>query len=89
METPDGIKRNSDGSIFKIKVVDTKYAFLAPSGKFMTGVVTSNATFDVSDKQANALLVELVDLSTGIPKKPKKPQTDASAAPAAEKPAAE
>jgi len=31
----------------------------------MTGVVTENV-FGLSDKQANALLVELVDLSSGV-----------------------
>jgi len=71
-ETAEGIKRSSEGSVFKIKLVDSKYAFQAPSGKFMTGVVTDNV-FGLSDKQANALLLELVDLSAGKPKSSKKP----------------
>jgi hypothetical protein len=86
VETPDGIKRNSEGSVFKIKVVDTKYAFQTSSGKFITGV-EKECLFSLSDKQADALLVQLVDLSTGVPKKPKKSLTDAPTAPAAEKPA--
>ena len=94
VETPEGIKRNSEGSVFKIKVVDTKYAFQTSSGKFMAGVA-KDGIFDLSDKQADALLVELVDLSSGKPKTPKKPKADPSAAPAApatpapEKPATE
>jgi hypothetical protein len=87
-ETAEGIKRNSEGSVFKIKLVDTKYAFQAPSGKFMTGVVTENV-FGLSDKQADALLLELVDLSAGVPKPPKQPKAQAPAAPAPEKPATE
>jgi hypothetical protein len=88
VETADGIKRSSEGSVFKIKLVETKYAFQAPSGKFMTGVVTTNV-FGLSDKQADALLLELVDLSSGIPKTPKQPKAQAPAAPAPEKPATE
>jgi hypothetical protein len=87
-ETAEGIKRGSEGSVFKIKLVDTKYAFQAPSGKFMTGVVTENV-FGLSDKQADALLLELVDLSSGVPKAPKQPKAQAPAAPAPEKSATE
>jgi hypothetical protein len=87
-ETAEGIKRSSGGgSVFKIKLVDTKYTFQAPSGKFVSGVLTANM-FGLSDKPADALLLELVDVSSGIPKKPKKPQAEAPAAPAPEKPAA-
>jgi hypothetical protein len=87
METPDGIKRNSEGSVFKIKVVDTKYAFQTSNGKFMTGV-EKEGLFSLSDKKADALLVELVDLSSGIPKTPKKHKAEAPATPATENPAA-
>jgi hypothetical protein len=89
LETPEGIKRNSEGSVFKIKVVDTKYAFQALSGKFITGVVTAEGMLGVSDKQASALLLELVDLSSGIPKIPKQPKAEAAPASAPAKPAAE
>jgi hypothetical protein len=88
VETADGIKRSSEGSVFKIKLVETKYAFQTPSGKFMTGVVTANV-IGLSDKLANALLLELVDLSSGVPKTPKRPAAQAPAAPAPEKPATE
>jgi hypothetical protein len=87
METPDGIKRNSEGSVFKIKVVDTKYAFQTSSGKFMTGV-EKEGMFSLSDKQGDALLLQLVDLSSGIPKTPKQSKAEAPATPAPEKPAA-
>src|SRR5580698_3312443 len=77
VETAGGIKRNSEGSIFKLKVVDNKFAFQAPSGKFITGVVTDDGLLGVSDKQTNTLLLAVVDLSSGIPKTPKKPKTPA------------
>ena len=84
-ETDEGIKRVSEGSVFKLKLVETKYAFQTPSGKFVTGGTPDNV-FGLTDKQANALLVELVDLSTGIPKTPKQPKAQA---PAPEKPVTE
>ena len=88
METPAGIKRNSEGSVFKIKKVETKYAIQGPSGKFVTEVITDGLV-TLSDKQADALLLELVDLSGGVPKAPKKPKAPAAATPAPEKPATE
>jgi hypothetical protein len=71
-EAPEGIKRGSESSVFKIRRVDSRYALQAPSGKFVTGIVTDNI-LALSDKQADALLLEFVDVSGGIPKTPKKP----------------
>jgi len=71
-ETSDGIKRNSDGSSFKLKVVDGKYAFVAPSGKFLS--YTAN-TFVFSEKQADALFVEVVDATNAL-NKGKKPTAE-------------
>jgi hypothetical protein len=90
VETADGIKRNSAGSVFKIKLVDGKYAFQPPSGKFVTGTITADGMFSLADKQASALLLEIVDLSGGVPKTPKKSaaQAPAASAPAAPAPAA-
>ena len=88
VEVPEGVKRSSEGSVFKIKVVDTKYVFQAPSGKFMTGAVKSNV-IGLSDKQADALLLDFIDVSSGAPKAPKKAAAPATAAPAPDKPAAE
>ncbi len=89
VETAGGVRRNSEGSVFKIKVMDTKFAFQAPSGKFLTGVMTDDGLLSVSDKQTNALLLAVVDLSSGIPKTPKKPKTPAPDAAAPAKPATE
>lgn len=72
-ETDGGIRRGSEAGVFRIKAVDDKYALQAPSGKFVTGVVTAEGMFTVSDKQANALLLEFVDLSGGVPKTHKQP----------------
>ena len=88
-EVPEGIKRGSAGSVFKVKAVETKYSFQAPSGKFVTGTVTENG-LKVSDKEADALVLEIVDLSAGIPKTPKAPKpatTNAPAIPAPDEPA--
>ncbi len=87
-EVKEGVKRGKEGDVFKVKRVDTKYAILAPSGKFVGGPVP-DGLLAVMDKQEGALLVELVDLSQGIPKKPKQPAAEAPAAPAPEKPATE
>jgi hypothetical protein len=95
VETAEGIRRTSDGSVFKIKKVEAKYALQAPSGKFVTGVVGDNNMLGLSDKPANALLLDFVDLSGGVPKISKKAAAEAPAAPTApaapapEKPAAE
>jgi hypothetical protein len=89
VETAEGIKRNSDGSTFKIKLVEAKYTFQAPSGKFVTGVVTAANELGLSDKQADAVHLELVDLSSGAPKSHKQPAPQTPAPSASEKPAAE
>jgi hypothetical protein len=86
MEVEEGVKRGKEGGVFKIKKVGTKYAFLAPSGKFVTAMPGEEGVLLVSDKQESAMLVEFVDLSSGIPKPPKKSKAEASAA---EKSAAE
>jgi hypothetical protein len=85
VERPGGVKRTKEGDVFKIKKMGTKYAFQTPSGKFLTGTF-GDVTLTVSDKKESALLVEFVDLSSGIPKYPKKSMADA---PPVEKPAAE
>jgi hypothetical protein len=79
VERPDGLKRMKEGDVFKIKKVGTKYAFQAPTGKFVSATVADGA-LETSDKKESALLVEFVDLSAGIPKPPKKSKADASAA---------
>jgi hypothetical protein len=60
-EKGGGIKRSKEGDTFKIKKVETKFAFQTASGKFVMATVTDGA-FDLSDKQDGALLVEIVDL---------------------------
>lgn len=86
VEVEGGVKRGKEGGAFKIKKVGTKYAFQAPSGKFVTGTPRDDGVLLLSDKQEGAMLVEFVDLSSGIPKSFKKSKAEASAA---EKPAAE
>ena len=36
VERPEGIKRVKEGDVFKIKKVGAKYAFLTPTGKFVS-----------------------------------------------------
>jgi hypothetical protein len=79
VERPDGILREKEGDVFKIKKVGTKYAFQTPTGRFVSETV-GEGFLRTSDKKESALLVELVDLSSGIPKSPKKSKADASAA---------
>ena len=78
MDRPDGLRRAKEGDVFKIKKVGTKYAFQAPTGKFVS-VAVGNPMLEISDKKESALLVELVDLSSGKPKPPKKSKAEASA----------
>jgi hypothetical protein len=75
VELKAGVKRDKEGSVFKIKRVDSKYGFVAPNGKFVAGPV-AEGVFGFSEKLEGALLVELVDLSQGIPKKHKQPVAD-------------
>jgi hypothetical protein len=78
VDRPDGLRRAKEGDVFKIKKVGTKYSFLTLTGKFVS--VDKDGALETSDKKESALLVELVDLSAGIPKAPKKSKADASAA---------
>ena len=73
-EGKGGIVRKREGGVFKMKKVDTKYAFQTPGGKFVTGTVTDGA-LGLSDKQESALLVELVDVQprASTPKAPASP----------------
>jgi hypothetical protein len=89
-ETKDGVKRGRDGDVFKLKRVDTKYAFLTPSGKYLAAGV-GTVVLSLSDKLEGALLVELVDPSSaGSKSKAPKPPAAAEPAPQApEKPATE
>jgi hypothetical protein len=79
VELKAGVKRDKEGSVFKIKRVDSKYAFVASSGKFVAGPV-AEGVLGFSEKLDGALLVELVDLSQGIPKKHKQSAADDPAA---------
>ena len=75
---PEGVRRTKEGDVFKIKKVGTKYSFLTLTGKLVS--VDKDGVLEISDKKESALLVELVDLSAGIPKAPKKSKAEASAA---------
>jgi hypothetical protein len=60
-ETPGGIKRSKEGDTFKLKTVESKYAFQTTGGKFLSGTLT-DGTLSFTDKQEGALLVEIVDI---------------------------
>jgi len=88
LETKDGVLRGRNGDVFKLKRVDTKYAFETPSGKYIApGVGT--VVVGLADKLEAALLVELVDPSAKKSKAPKQPAAAEPAPQAPEKPAAE
>jgi hypothetical protein len=65
-----GVKRSKDGDAFKIKKIETKFAFQTVSGKFLTGTAVEGF-LTLSDKQDGALLVEIVELEASG-KAPKK-----------------
>lgn len=91
-EIPEGIRRSHQGESFKLKQVGTKFAFQTLKGKFVSQPGEAGA-LSLVDKQEGALLVDVIDLSHGIPKAPKVPKPEASEAaapaPADSKPSAE
>jgi hypothetical protein len=64
VENNAGIKRGHDGDVFKLKKVDTKFALVTPTGKFVAPPVSENA-LGVSAKQDGALFVEIIDVKSG------------------------
>jgi hypothetical protein len=66
VEAKGGIRRGHDGDVFKIRRVDTKVALVTRTGKFVARPASANA-LGVSDKQAGAMLVEILDTSTRAP----------------------
>jgi len=61
-ESKEGVTRGHQDGVFIIKRVGTKYAFQAPSGKYVTANEVGGS-LAVSAKQEDALMVELIDLS--------------------------
>ena len=93
LETPEGVTRTREGSSFKIQHLGgSKFVFQTLKGKFV-GRPAAGGVLGIVDKQDGALIVDLIDLSQGIPKRPKAPkpaEPTVTAAPApAEKPATE
>ena len=88
-EGREGVTRSHQDGVFTIKRVGTRYAFRAPSGKFVTATEVGGA-LAVSPKLEEALVVELADLSsTPATATPPKPAAQPPAAPAPESSAAE
>ena len=85
-ETADGVRRSHQGDTFKLKKMGAKYAFQTSKGKFVGPPQGYNLT--VVDKPDVALLVDIIDLSGGIPKAPKHPKAEESSDSAAPTPAA-
>ena len=87
-EGREGVTRAHEDGIFSIKKVGARYAFRAPSGKFVTTNEVGGA-LAVSARQEDALLVDLIDLSPdGTPIAPPQPPAGQPATPAPEKPPA-
>jgi hypothetical protein len=87
-ESKDGVKRHRNGDPFKLKWVDAKCAFQAPSGKFVAAA-TPVGFLGLSDKLEGALLVDLVDpksksviVNPKPPVSPTPPDTNSAAPPA-------
>lgn len=64
VENSAGVRRGRDGDVFKLKRVDTKFALVTPTGKFVAPPTSMNA-LGVSAKQDGALLVEIIDVKSG------------------------
>ena len=64
LENSAGIRRGHDGDVFKLKRVDTKFAFVTPTGGFVAAP-TNQVALGVSAKQEGALLVDIIDATTG------------------------
>ncbi len=60
-EVSEGVKRNREGDVFKIKTIDSKYGFVAPSGKFV-GQPIDGGVLGVTTNASEALVVEFVDI---------------------------
>jgi len=65
LENSAGVRRGRDGDVFKLKRVDTKFALVTPTGKFVAAP-TNEVALGVSAKQEGALLVEIIDVKTGM-----------------------
>jgi hypothetical protein len=63
LENKLGIRRGSNGDVFKIKRVGAKVALVTATGKFVAPPITAIA-LGVSDRQEGALLVEILDPAT-------------------------
>lgn len=93
LEAKQGVRRGRDGDVFKIKLVETKYAFQMPTGKYIAAP-TEPGALSMTDKVENALLMELVDPSSAkaskksAVEKEQRPEPP-PAAPPPEKPATE
>ena len=85
-ETPEGIQRKRQGESFKVKQVGTRHAFLTSKGKFL-GQPVEGALILV-DKESDAMLVDIIDLTHGVPKAPKAPKVPKAPKPEAPKPEA-
>jgi len=85
-EGKEGVTRAHQDGVFTIRRVGTKYAFQAPSGKFLTATEVGGA-LAVSAKQEDALVVELIDLSPSgqsVTPAPEKERTSAPENPGGE-----
>jgi hypothetical protein len=65
VENSAGVRRGRDGDVFKLKRVDAKFALVTPTGKFVAAPISENA-LGVSAKQDGALLVEIIDVKSGV-----------------------
>ncbi len=80
LENSDGVGRGKDGDVFKLKRVDTKFALVTPTGKFVAPPKNDTA-LGVSAKQDGALLMEILDAKTGASVIPPAADSTASTSP--------
>ncbi|HVM60541.1 MAG TPA: hypothetical protein VMV72_06695 [Verrucomicrobiae bacterium] len=64
VETEEGVKRSHDGDVFKLKQVDSKFALLTPTGKFVTRPTGDLPLLGISTNQSAAMVVDFIDVKT-------------------------
>jgi hypothetical protein len=88
-EGREGVTRAHQDGTFTIKRVGTRFAFLGPSGKYVTANEV-NGALAVSSKLEDALVVEITDLSpTASAAPPAKPAAEQAVTSAPQSPANE
>jgi hypothetical protein len=80
-ESAEGIRRSKQSDVFKVKLINGKYAFQTLAGKFLGK--PAGSALSLTDKAEDALVVEIVELAGGsaTAKAPETPPAEPAPAP--------